>query len=246
MKREGKTRAATILGLFVMALLLCLAAPASAQEEPPENTPAESQTEAVDKETTAPPKRPGTIGEMWEQKLESDAAKTKPEATGDAVPTSSKLNFPDREERSEHWATEGRVGESTFFDKLLEVCWALAVISLLVWVVGKVAQKMGFKQLGVGGASESMIEVLEKKRLSPGRTVMLMRVGPKVLAVAVTESGCETLTEIEAEDFKKYKDSKVTQLPTAGSETLPAEGVTTPADIARHYLSIIPGTGAKK
>jgi flagellar biogenesis protein FliO len=240
-KKKGKTRAATRIGLSVMALLFCLMAGATAQEEQPKAP--EPQVEAT---TTAPKvttDRPNTIGEMFERQLESEGAAA---ASDDPVPTGSELNFPERKERSEHWATEGRVGESTFFDKLLEVCWALAVISLLVWVVGRVAQKMGFKQLGVGGPSESMIEVLEKKRLSPGRTVMLMRVGPKVLAVAVTESGCETLTEFEAGEFDQYKDSKVTRLPVAQDEDLPPAGATTPADIARHYLSIIPGTGAKK
>ena len=87
--------------------------------------------------------------------------------------------------------------------------------------------------------------ILEKKRLSPGRTVMLMRVGPKVLAVAATEGGYETLTEFTLDEFNQYKDSKVTKLPV-DSEKPVSEGATTPGDIARHYLSIIPGTGAKK
>jgi flagellar biogenesis protein FliO len=255
-KKKGKTRAATTAGLFVMALLFCLLATASAQEEQPKTPAPQEQSQAVEgspdtTKSTGPKAKskdgPKTIGEMWENKLGSEDSEVAPETSGDPVPGTSKLNFPERKDRSEHWATEGRVGESTFFDKLIEVCWALAVISLLVWGVGKVAQRMGFKQLGLGGSSESMIEVLEKKRLSPGRTVMLMRVGPKVLAVAVTESGCETLTEIGAEEFNKFKDSKVTNSPSpeAGA-ALPPEGVTTPADIARHYLSIIPGTGAKK
>ena len=99
------------------------------------------------------------------------------------------------------------------------------------------------RQLSVGQDSKSMIEILEKKRLSPGRSILLMRVGPKVLAVAATESGYETLTEFVAEEFRKYQDNSAIEVAGPSEQR---QGATTPADIARHYLSIIPGTGAKK
>lgn len=251
MKNEGKTRAVTRIGLLIMALVFCLLTnTALAQEEQPK-TPPETQGQGqVTEAPEAPQERPKTIGEMWERKLTPDESKEATEAapgSPEPVPTASELNFPPSREKSPQWATEGRVGESTFFDKLIEVCWSLAIICLLVWAVGKVAQKMGLQKMALGGGSESMIEILEKKRLSPGRSVMLVRVGPKVLAIAATESGCETLTEFELEDFNKFKDSKVTRLPVDSDEAeTPSEGMTTPADIARHYLSIIPGTGAKK
>lgn len=215
-----------------------LVSPTGAQEMPPE---APSQAEPVStpqaKEATppAPEQKPRTVGE---------ALSPQP-ATGDEVPTASELNFPEKREIGKDWATEGRVGKSTFVDKLIEVCWSLALICLLVWAISKVAARFGVKNLVPGGAADSQIEILEKKRLSPGRTVILMRVGPKVLAVAATESGYKTLTEFELEDFQKHCDNKVSKLPVE-SPTSVAEGGVTPGDIARHYLSIIPGTGAKK
>lgn len=185
------------------------------------------------------------MGEALSPEVLPAAASSPAAATTEAVPTASELNFPEKKNLGKDWATDGNVGRSTFFDKLIEVCWSLAMICLLVWVAGKVAARFGLKNLSPGGSTDSMIEILEKKRLSPGRTVMLMRVGPKVLAVAATEGGYETLTEFTLDEFNQYKDSKVTKLPV-DSEKPVSEGATTPGDIARHYLSIIPGTGAKK
>ena len=236
MKSKGERRTASKFALYVMALVFCLVASVPAQEGPPPEQP----TVVASPQATEEPR---TVGEV----LTPEGVDATPavEATGDPVPTASELNFPEKKHLGKDWATEGKVGQSTFFDKLIEVCWSLALISLLVWAVAKVATKFGIKNLNPGGSSESMIEVLEKRRLSPGRTVILMRIGPKVLAVAATEGGYETLTEFGLDEFNQYKDSKVTKLPVDGEKPVP-DGATTPGDIARHYLSIIPGTGAKK
>ncbi|MFA7480995.1 MAG: flagellar biosynthetic protein FliO [Vulcanimicrobiota bacterium] len=222
-----------------MLLIFSLASPVLAQENPPE-APAQvevvSTPQAEEASPPAPEQKPRTVGE---------ALSPQPATSGDEVPTASELNFPEKREIGKDWATEGRVGKSTFVDKLIEVCWSLALICLLLWAISKVAGRFGVKNLVPGGTSDSQIEILEKKRLSPGRTVILMRVGPKVLAVAATESGYKTLTEFELEDFQKHCDNKVSKLPVE-SQTSVAEGGVTPGDIARHYLSIIPGTGAKK
>ena len=236
MKSKGERRTASKFALYVMALIFCLVVSVPAQEGPPPEQPA-----AVT--SPQPTEEHRTVGEVLTP--EGVDATPTAETTGDPVPTASELNFPEKKHLGKDWATEGTVGRSTFFDKLIDVCWSLALISLLVWALAKVATKFGVKNLNPGGSTDSMIEILEKKRLSPGRTVMLMRVGPKVLAVAATEGGYETLTEFGLDEFNQYKDSKVTKLPVDGEKPA-TEGATTPADIARHYLSIIPGTGAKK
>ena len=237
MKSKGERRTAGRFALYVMALLLCLMVSVPAQEGPPPEQPTVV--------SSPQPERPRTVGEALSPEVLPAAASSPAAATTEAVPTASELNFPEKKNLGKDWATDGNVGRSTFFDKLIEVCWSLAMICLLVWVAGKVAARFGLKNLSPGGSTDSMIEILEKKCLSPGRTVMLMRVGPKVLAVAATEGGYETLTEFTLDEFNQYKDSKVTKLPV-DSEKPVSEGATTPGDIARHYLSIIPGTGAKK
>ena len=89
-----------------------------------------------------------------------------------------------------------------------------------------------------------MIDIIEKKRLSPGRSIMLVRVGPKVLAVGVTEGGFQTLTELDGESLKRHQDemNEASKRVDAGASAAP----TSPTDVARHYLSIIPGIGVKK
>jgi flagellar biogenesis protein FliO len=159
------------------------------------------------------------------------------------------LRLPTEAERAaeSQWKKKGVIGQSTFVDKLRTVTWSLAFICFLIWLVGKVASKSTLEKLGLPVDSGSMIEVLEKKRISPGRSIMLLRVGPKVLAVAVTETGFRTLTEIDGEAVKHYQDEHAEPV-SAKEEESRAEAAAGqgPADIAKHYLSIIPGLGAKK
>lgn len=143
------------------------------------------------------------------------------------------------------WKQAGAVGQSTFVDKLRTVTWALALICFLVWLVGKFAPKGTLEKFGLPAIeSDSLIEVLEKKRMSPGRSILLLRVGPKVLAVAATESGYSTLAEIDGEAVKKHLDERAKQAPAQPSPGPAVSGG--PSEVAKHYLSIIPGLGAKK
>ncbi len=140
------------------------------------------------------------------------------------------------------WRADGTVGKSTFVDRIRKVTWTLAFICFLIWGAGKIVGRATLQKWGLPVEAESMIEVLEKKRLSPGRSILLLRVGPKVLAVAATESGYSTLTELDAEALKQFQDEKSTPAPSVDTAN-PAQS---PGDIAKHYLSIIPGLGAKK
>lgn len=128
-------------------------------------------------------------------------------------------------------------------DKLRTMAWALALICFLVWLIGKFAPKGTLEKFGLPATeSDSLIELLEKKRMSPGRSILLLRVGPKVLAIAATESGYTTLAEIDGEAVKKHLDEKAEQAPPPAAPV----AMSGPSDVAKHYLSIIPGLGAKK
>lgn len=156
------------------------------------------------------------------------------------------LDYPTQAEQdaAAQWKRKGVVGHSTFMDKVRTVTWALGLVCLLIWLIGKVVGKSTLEKLGLPVEPDSLIEVLEKKRISPGRSIMLVRVGPKVLALGVTENGFRTLTEIDAEAVKQHEDSLKAAAPS--ESVAPPMGVTTPGDVAKHYLSIIPGLGAKK
>ncbi len=147
-------------------------------------------------------------------------------------------------EKSEDWQKQGAVGSSTFLDKVRRVAGVLALICFAIWGMGKFANKSSLERFGLPVAESSLIEIIEKKRLSPGRSIMLVRVGPKVLAVGVTEGGFQTLTELDGEALKRHQDEKSEV--SRRVEESPSAAPTSPTDVARHYLSIIPGIGVKK
>jgi flagellar biogenesis protein FliO len=161
------------------------------------------------------------------------------------LPPAGQLKMPIQTDRdvAAQWTRKNQVGQSTFMDKLRTVTWVLAFICFLIWLIGKFASKATLEKLGLPIDPDSLLEVLEKKRISPGRSIMLLRVGPKVLAVAVTETGFRTLTEIDGEALKQHQDEHAERSRQAAEIAPPGNG---PADIAKHYLSIIPGLGAKK
>ncbi len=162
-------------------------------------------------------------------------------------PGGGELDFTTTPGDGQYWREKAQTGQSTFFERLRTVVWALAFICLLIWGLGKLLGRAALGRLGLPSESMSHIEILERKRLSPGRSIMLMRVGPKVLAVAATETGYQTLTEMSEEDLLKHSEQKAQQ-PSEGklltaNETGPP---TSPEQIAKHYLSILPGIGAKR
>ncbi len=225
-------------GQWSLALLgglasMVLALPVSAQ------TPsAKAPVSAPIVSSTAEP-APETVASPAPKTPELTPSEATPVPTGQqplVLPTPAS----DRQVLSD-WRSDGTVGKSTFVDKIRKITWTLALICLVIWVLGKIAGKATLQKWGLPVEPDSLIEVIEKKRLSPGRSIMLIRVGPKVLAVAATESGYSTLTEIDSEALKFHQDERVEE----AAQSLP-EAAQTPTDIARHYLSIIPGLGAKK
>ena len=126
--------------LFVFFLFLTVL-PGGAQELAPSPSPESVRSESENS-------RPKTVGEtLWGEKEAS--AETEPVAESPQAesvdPGAQKIDLADREEPGKDWATEGEVGESTFFDKLIQVSWSLAIISFLIWVSAKVAGKAGLK-----------------------------------------------------------------------------------------------------
>lgn len=204
---------------------------------PPKSESTETGQPAQESET---PKEP-----ILEKQKLSDLKESAPEISEEAA---AALNTPSSKPLpSGDWKRNARVGKSTFFDKLVDVTWSLSLVCLLIWAISKVVGKATLEKMGVPGMKASQIEVLERKRLSPGRSIILVRVGPKVLALGATESGFQTLTEMGEEELKRHKDSP--EVESEGEPDSVARGgelPTSPADIAKHYLSIIPGLGEKK
>lgn len=207
------------------------------------------------------PSQPLTIGEYF-SRPKSESGTNSPSKGAPAIPPY--VAAPEQpQERAEggglldfsepstgDWQQTTTVGESTFFDKLRSVVWSLAFVSLLIWGLARFLGRGS--TLGASGTpTTSHIEILERKRLTPGRSIMLMRVGPKVLALAATESGFQTLTELSAEELELNVNRDTTgeaavENAERSSESFVLSAPRTPQEIAKHYLSILPGIGVKR
>lgn len=153
-----------------------------------------------------------------------------------------------QESKVEDWRSDKDLGHSTFLDKLRQVIGSLALICILIWVFSKMVGRASLEKLGLAPESQNLIEILERVRVSPGRSVMLVRMGPKVLALGVTEAGFCHLAEIGSEELDAYReriasDRKPGDDPSGAGEGTPLLG---PKGVLKHYLSIIPTLGAKK
>lgn len=241
---------------MVLLAFLCLGCPSSWAQAPPATlaTPAAVSKPAPaagasapavgTKASPVPVASPGTAVTAPPAAAASPAPVAPGGPSPAATPAEGELHLPTQSDRDAlaQWKKTGVVGRSTFVDKVRTVTWVLAFVCFLVWLAGKFVGKATLEKFGLPAEADTLIEVLEKKKLSPGRSIMLLRVGPKVLAVAVTENGFRTLTEIDSEALKLHQDERVEASPVVVD---PPQGQG-PADIAKHYLSIIPGLGAKK
>lgn len=84
----------------------------------------------------------------------------------------------------------------------------------------------------------SFMKVLAREAISPTQSLALVQVGAKVLLVGLSEQNMTTLSEFSEADLESL-------IPKAAEpEARTAKSVY--GDVLRHYLSIVPGLGAKK
>lgn len=242
-KRTVNVWCSTLLMVLSFALI-CSSGPALAQESQ-ESSRAITIGEYFTRPKSDSTKPASSTGELPEEISPYVAAPKEPSGRPDG---GGLLDFSEPKAGAKDWQQTTTVGESTFFDKLRSVAWSLAFVSLLIWGLGRFLGKGAAPGLS-GATTTSHIEILERKRLTPGRSILLMRVGPKVLALASTESGFQTLTEMSAEELKLHQDTE--SQAAAEDEERQADPVVlsaprTPQELAKHYLSILPGVGMKR
>lgn len=224
----------------MISLWACFLSPGGAQTPAPRpsGTPSAAASPANDVPTVA-------IPEKATPAVPAPVSAT-PASLAPSTPYNPAVSLTPRsdDELLEQMRNNGTVGRSTFVDKIRRVAWSLAVISFLIYILAKLVSKSALgkntlEKMGLPTETDSLIEVLEKVRISPGRSIMMVRVGPKVLALGVTESGFRTLTEIDGELIKQHQDEVGEVRANAQSDKqVPPQG---PTEIAKHYLSIIPG-----
>ena len=100
---------------------------------------------------------------------------------------------------------EGDVAGVSMFGIILKLGLGLAGVVLLVWGSVAVLRKSSLgKQFS---ANTGRVRVLERSYLGPKKSICLVRIGQRALAIGVTESNITTLAHLDDEDLPAVPDS---------------------------------------
>jgi flagellar biogenesis protein FliO len=123
-----------------------------------------------------------------------------------------------------------------FSGQLRRIVLSLLVTTALIAFTLRAARKH-IPALG-GQKPLSFMKVLAREAISPTQSLALVQVGTKILLVGLSEQNMTTLSEFSEADL----ESLIPKAPEPEART--AKSVY--GDVLRHYLSIVPGLGAKK
>ncbi len=165
-----------------------------------------------------------------------------PSATQVAETPGAEMAPPERDDnpglRSQNSPAPTRFNDPVmeFSGQLRRIVLSLLVTTLLIAFTLKKAQKhipaMGGQKAG------SFLNVLAREAISPTQSLALVKVGTKILLVGLSEQNMTTLSEFSEADL----DSLIPKPPEPEARTAKSMY----GDVLRHYLSIVPGMGAKK
>ena len=123
-----------------------------------------------------------------------------------------------------------------FSGQLRRMVLSLLVITALIAFTLRAARNH-IPSLG-GQKPLSFMKVLAREAISPHQSLTLVQVGAKILLVGLSEQNMTTLSEFSEADL----ESLIPKAPEPEARTAKAVY----GDVLRHYLSIVPGLGAKK
>lgn len=126
-----------------------------------------------------------------------------------------------------------------FAGHLRRAVLSLLLVVVLIGVTLKALQRY-LPALAGKRPKASLFEVVAREQVGQGQSLALVRVGSKLLLVGMTEQSMTTLCEFSPSEqgFLEEPESPV-QVDTP-------EAAKVYGDILKHYLSIVPGMGAKK
>ncbi|HNG89867.1 MAG TPA: flagellar biosynthetic protein FliO, partial [Saprospiraceae bacterium] len=164
-----------------------------------------------------------------------------PTASASATPAAKASPTPLAEEpaaEAQASATQTRYHDPTmeFSGQLRRIVLSLLVTTLLIAFTLKAAQKH-IPALG-GQKPGSFMNILAREAISPTQSLALVKVGAKILLVGLSEQNMTTLSEFSEADL----ESLIPKAPEPEARTAKSMY----GDVLRHYLSIVPGLGAKK
>lgn len=114
-------------------------------------------------------------------------------------------NLPDPYSDTLYPGPEGDVVGVSMFGIILKLGLGLAVVVVLVWGSVAVLRRSSLgKQFS---ANTGRVRVLERSYLGPKKSICLVRIGQRALAIGVTESNITTLAHLDDEDLPAVPDS---------------------------------------
>jgi len=162
-----------------------------------------------------------------------------PASQGDASLSASESESP---AEASPMVTLRREPTLDFSYHLRRVIVSLLLTVVLIAATLKVVQKFLPAWAGGKAARGSFLNILAREAIGPGQSLALVRVGPKVLLVGLSDHSMNTLCEFsESEQAELVPPETPSQPQTEKPDPQKVYG-----DILRHYLSIVPGLGVKK
>lgn len=128
-----------------------------------------------------------------------------------------------------------------FTGRFQSMLMALAFVSLLVWGSLKLVGRFAPHLLNGPPGKEPLLKILEKQTLGPGQSICLVEVAGKLMVVGMTEHTISPLCELTQEELEKARAVSEPEAEPARPPAGEAYG-----SILKHYMSILPGVGARE
>lgn len=130
---------------------------------------------------------------------------------------------------------------SDFTGRFQSMLLSLAFVSLLVWGSLKLVGRCAPHLLNGTPAREPLLKILEKQTLGPGHSICLVEVAGKFMVVGMTEHSISPLCELSSEEVERARSASTPD----HEPSRPAAGEAY-GNILKHYMSILPGVGARE
>ena len=169
---------------------------------------------------------------------------TAPPASAQQSPLEAAVNGPTATNQDEDEANLVRPHQDPTIDfsyHLRRVVLSLLFTIVMIGLTLKLFQRY-LPAFGKGKVSSgSFLNILAREPMGPTQSLALVQVGPKVLLVGLCEQSMNTLCEFTQAELEALMPTE----PVAESVEMPSSQKMY-GDVLRHYLSIVPGMGAKK
>lgn len=196
-------------------------------------SPAIAQVQPTVTPTLEPEQLPAS-GALEVAQISLEAAN--PETTVSPTPVATETPAPQVATTGNETPTKFQDPTTEFSGQLRRIVLSLLVVTGLIAFTLKAARNH-IPALG-GQKPLSFMKILAREAISPTQSLALVQVGSKILLVGLSEQSMTTLSEFSDADL----ESLIPKAPEPEARTAKSMY----GDVLRHYLSIVPGLGAKK